>query len=261
MKITSRENSKIRYLHRLQTQKNFRKKEKLFLVEGTTVVRTALENEISLKDLILCPDLCREYEEIRGLAEKAGIAITEVSTKCFEKISDVKTPQGAAAAIRRKSATPEQILGCKNAVVICCHGIQDPGNLGTLIRTADAAGASGVITFPPSASFYNPKCIRSSSGSILRVPAASMKTPDFVREVKARDFHLYAATPSGGQDFRKIDFQRPCCLIIGSEAHGLPPSLFKISQPVTIPMRKGVESLNAAISGSLILYQMIEKNS
>lgn len=255
MKINSPDNERIKYLCRLRKSAEFRRQERKFLIEGYVAVRSILENRRRPLEIFWCLHLLQEPSAILEAAEKLKIPLTELSSKAFAKISDVQSPLGIAALFPFFEYDPMELFRNRAALFISCHGVQDPGNLGTLIRTADAAGAAAVITLPPSASFYNPKVVRASAGSILNIPLLSLEENEFLNYTKKFGLHLFAAVPRGGRPFRKVVFKRPCCIMLGSEAHGLPPAIRNISTPVTIPMREGVESLNTAVAGALLLYQ------
>jgi RNA methyltransferase, TrmH family len=256
MLIISSDNSKIKYLHRLQVKSAIRRREKKFVMEGAVAIKSALENLHVPDEIYLCPEIFKESERIIVELKKREIPVIEVSEKCFEKISDVKTPQGIAALFSFCNHEPESIFQNPEAKILCCFGMQDPGNLGTIIRTADAAGATAVMTLPPSVSFYNPKTVRSSASSILNIPVKAMGMEEFISLIKNSGIKTFSAMPHGGVDFREAELNAPVCIVIGSEAHGIPEEIIKISKAINIPMRKGVESLNAAISAALLLYQL-----
>lgn len=254
MKISSPENERIKYLSRLQTDASLRRQERRFLIEGPSAIRTILENNRRPLEIFWCPELFQDIA-ILNMASALSTPVTELSAKSYGKISDVQTPQGIAALFAIEEPAPETVLGNRSGLFLCCHGIQDPGNLGTIIRTADAAGADAVIALPPSASFYNPKTVRASAASILNLPLLSIEEKTFLYHVRKGKIHLFAAVADSGITFRRAAFKRPACIVIGSETHGVPPQIRKQGTEVSIPMRKGVESLNAAVAAALLLYQ------
>jgi len=254
MKISSAENERIKYLRRLQADATLRRRERRFLIEGPAAIRSILENNRRPLEIFWCPELFQDIA-ILNMARALRITITELSLKSFAKISDVRTPQGIAALFAIDEPSPEAVLGNRNGLFLCCHGIQDPGNMGTMIRTADAAGADAVIALPPSASFYNPKTVRASAASILNIPLISFEENDFLAFARKEKINLFSAVAEGGAPFRSAVFNRPACIVIGSETHGIPPQIQKQGAEVSIPMRNGVDSLNAAVAAALLLYQ------
>ena len=261
MKITSPENARIKYLKRLQTSDSFRRLEKKFLIEGPVAIRSILENKIHPLELYVCPEICQTAPSFMDTVLELGIPVVEISSRCFGKISDVPSPQGIAAVFPFFDYDATAIFKSSDAFMICCQGMQNPGNLGTIIRTADAAGLSAVITIPPSVSVYNPKVARASAGSLVNIPLLELSEKEFLAETAHFEIKLYAAVPREGKPYQKIKFKRPACILIGSEAHGLSDTLRAKSIPASIPMRPGVESLNAAVSAALLMYHAAKRES
>jgi TrmH family RNA methyltransferase len=259
MKITSPDNAQIKYLTRLQTSGSFRKQEKKFLIEGAAAIRSVLENKIHPLTIYICPALCSLSKAFINTIQERNIPVVEISERCFEKISDVQTPQGIAAVFPFFEYDRNTIFSDPNALMICCPGMQDPGNLGAIIRTADAAGLSAVISLAPAVSFFNPKVVRSSAGSLVNIPLLDLSEQEFLTETARYKINLYAAVPREGKSHEKMRFKRPACILIGSEAHGLPDAIRAISAPVSIPMRPGAESLNAAVAAALLMYHAAKK--
>ncbi|MBN1900384.1 RNA methyltransferase [Candidatus Sumerlaeota bacterium] len=258
--INSTENSEIKYLKRLQESGGFRKEERKFLIEGPPSIKSLLERGIRPLQVYISSEMMGDADYFHKSCEQFSIPVTELSAKCYMKISVVETPQGLAALFAFPEPDAENILQNKEGLFLCCHGIQDPGNMGAMIRTADAAGASAVIAIPPSVSFYNPKTVRASAGSILSLPCIELEEAEFITVIKKRRINLYAAVPREGAPFHLARFQRPLCILIGSEAHGLPEWIQSRAKLVTIPMRNAVESLNAAVSAAILLYQASREN-
>ncbi len=254
MMISSPDNQKIKDMRRLLDDSAFRRRQGRFVVEGPATVRTLMSNHRRPVEIFLCPDYCREDADIELAAERMAVPVTTVSKRCYDRMTDVQTPQGLAAIYDIPDYHPSEIFGKKDALFLCCRGIQDPGNLGTLIRTADAAGATAVFVLPPAVSAFNPKTVRASAGSILNIPVLEMKEDGFLTRIKEAGITLFAAVTRDGTLPEKTAFTRPLCLVMGSEAHGLPPAILKCSRLVTLPMRRGVESLNTAAAGSILLY-------
>jgi len=255
MLLESPDNPKIRYLSRLKENSSFRKRERKFILEGPAAIRTLLERKQHPLAIYWCPALLENPGTILKMAGESNVALIEITERCYRKISDVKTPQGIAALLPFLHYDAGEIFLRKKAAILCLTGIQDPGNLGTLIRTADAAGADALATIGASASFFNPKTVRASAGSIVSIPLLSMDQKSFFSLVAETGIHVYTASSHKGAPFRRIRFERPLCIVVGSESHGIPPEIEKIGRHVAIPMKRGVESLNAAVAGALLLYQ------
>lgn len=256
MKITSPQNPRIKYLKRLSEKESFRKKERKFILEGPSFINHLFERDYTPESIVTCPDFSGDVSMILKKAEERKVPVIEVNSICYSKFSSVKSPQGVASVVPFPNYEPEKILKNSEGVFLVADGLQDPGNLGTLIRTCDAAGANGLITLPPSASFYNPKTVRSSAGSVVNIPILEMSEEKLINLCEQFKINIYGAVPRKGSDLRKIKFNRPLCIIVGSESHGISSSLMQHCRPVAIPMRFGVESLNASVAGALFLYSV-----
>jgi RNA methyltransferase, TrmH family len=168
-----------------------------------------------------------------------------VSEKTFRDLTSTETPQGVIALVRPPAWTLDQILsGC--ALVVVLDGVQDPGNAGAILRSAEAFGATGAVFLKGTVNPYNPKCMRGSAGSVFRLPI--VLDPDLT------GLRLYAAMPRARQTIEEADFRGPCGIVIGSEGHGVSPALETRVTGVRIPT-SGVESLNAAVAAGIMLYE------
>ncbi|MCX7804354.1 MAG: RNA methyltransferase [Planctomycetota bacterium] len=260
LSISSPQNPKIKELVELRKDGNLRRAKGCFLVEGRKAVEAAMEaaGGEAVVELIVSPNLLGEdaaarYEE---WARERGRPVLRVSKDCFRKIADVREPQGVAAVARIRRTPLGGILGAPGAISVVACGIQDPGNLGTLLRSAYAAGASGLIALEGCADLYNAKVVRSTAASLLFLPSATARAEEFLAEARARGIRIAGASSAGGERFDRFDYSPPLALCIGSEGSGLPPEIATAcSALVTIPMREGAESLNAAVAGSIILFQ------
>jgi TrmH family RNA methyltransferase len=230
----------------------------MFLVEGPASVEAALSDPRSrIMELLVSPNLLgREHAAIKQ-ARDAGIDVVEMTRDCFKKVSDTKAPQGLAATVRIPSARPELLRQPEALVVVCC-GIADPGNLGTIIRTADAVAATCVVTLPPSADLYNAKVVRSTAASLFHVPCFAMSEEAFLDTAREVPLRLVAAAAHDGEAPSAATWQRPFALAIGSEAHGVPESILSATQTwVTLPLPGRAESLNAAVAAGILLYESV----
>ncbi|MCR4908568.1 MAG: RNA methyltransferase [Lachnospiraceae bacterium] len=180
-----------------------------------------------------------------------------VSDPVFERLSDVKTPQGILAVAKRSFADPAELM--KSRLLIVLEGIQDPGNLGTILRTGEGAGVGGIIMDAETADPFSPKTVRSSMGSIFRVPFCRLKeTLSLAERLKSAGYTLYAADARSEKSvsFEKLPFTEKSAVFIGNEAKGLKKeTLEKADVRVHIPMKGQLESLNAAVAAALIMYK------
>jgi TrmH family RNA methyltransferase len=175
----------------------------------------------------------------------------------IEAASPVKTPAGIVAVARWQPAEPGQVLEAQPALVVCAVAVQDPGNVGAIIRSADAAGATGVVVSAGSADPFGWKALRGSMGSAFRLPvAAGASLGEVCREARRRGVRIVATSPAAGADLYDVDLAGPALVLVGGEGAGLPPALQDIADArLSIPMRLPVDSLNVAVAAAVILYE------
>lgn len=274
--ITSTSNEKIKYMEKLRKSASFRREEGLFPVEGIRMVR-----EIPKDRLAALYYTEKAYEKYGA----EGCEIELVSDACMKKMSDTDTPQGVLAAVRTVDYSLDDILTSKTNLsdktkndksetaaitqkenaystpfLLVLEKLQDPGNLGTIIRTAEAAGVTGIMISRDSADIYNPKTIRSTMGALFRMRIYI--SDDLVRdmaELKKKGIVIYAMHLDG-EEFYDKDFRKPSAFLIGNEGNGLSDELSSVAdEKMRIPMLGKVESLNAAISASVVSYEVLRQ--
>jgi TrmH family RNA methyltransferase len=181
----------------------------------------------------------------------------------FESAVRTETPQGIAALVAPPAFTLEEVLAADSTpLVVVSAGLQDPGNLGTLIRSAEAFGATGFVLLPGSVSLYNQKTLRASAGSAFRLPCVPAKTEELFAALSARGITVLAAVASDGEPVTQQDLTRPSAFILGNEGNGIAEEILRlVAKRVTIPTPGPVESLNAAIAGSILLYEAARQRS
>ena len=178
-----------------------------------------------------------------------------VSRAVLERIADSRTPQHLLAVARRRDVPVSEILA-RSGPVVFLFGVQDPGNLGAIVRVAEAAGGGGVLAAPGSADFFHPRAVRASAGSVLRIPVSGrVSFEPFAADAKAAGRTIAGAVPSGGEDPFATALSPASVLVIGGEGPGLPAGAYRyLDRRLTIPMREPVDSLNAAVAAALLLY-------
>jgi len=189
--------------------------------------------------------------------EIGGAQIYAASPAVIEAASPVRTPSGIVAVARWQPAEPERVLEAQPALVVCAVEVQDPGNVGAIIRSADAAGATGVVVTAGSADPFGWKALRGSMGSAFRLPVAAGASLDEVcREARRRGVRIISTTPASGVGLYEADLSGPVMVLLGGEGAGLPPALQDAADArLSIPMRPPVESLNVAVAAAVILYE------
>lgn len=258
--ITSAKNPYIQYLQSLLQRKN-REVEGKFLIEGLRFVEEAVQAEASIEDIIVSPEFTKKHGQLlRNLPVE--LPITFIAHSLFKKITGTENPQGIAALVEKQRFQIEDLLDAPAAFILVAEQLQDPGNLGTLIRTADAAGLSGIILTKGTVDLYNPKVLRSTMGSLFHVPILTeVSITDAFTMLRDKGIRLYAAdTSTEAVDYIKTDFSGPVALIIGNEAKGISAeSRQGVDQLVRIGMPGRAESLNAAVAAGIILFEAVRQ--
>jgi TrmH family RNA methyltransferase len=255
--LTSKENKAVRYLVSLSDPK-VRKKEKAFLIEGIKMVEEALRDNLGVKQVIAAPSLTQHHGKgVLKLAEHHGIEMLWISERLLDSISDSKTPQPVMAVVGMREDSEEALLAHSAELIVIAHQLQDPGNLGTIMRTAEAVGASGVVITANSVDPHNPKAVRASMGSILRVPVVNMSDgKGFLGKCKQRGFQTAAMVLNGKHSLFEMDLKKPTVIIVGQESSGLQGDILEsVDLRVRIPMAESIDSLNVATSAAVILYE------
>lgn len=244
-KLTSLKNPKVQEWRSLKDKKG-REEQKAFFVEGVRMVREALSSSFEVKALIIREDYHPEFDL------PSGIPSYILPDHVFQSVSDTKTPQGIAAVLSMKM---QEASGPR---LIALDGVQDPGNVGTIIRTADAAGFDGVMFSPDCADPYSPKVLRSTMGSIFRFgftfPAS---LPDELNALK-KDGYSVISSQLDGEPFYARQNIAPCfVLVIGNEGNGISDPVKSVAtHRLCLPMRGGAESLNAAVAAGIMMYDL-----
>lgn len=247
--LKSASNDKIKKLRALLKSPKERKASGLFAAEGVKIYNEAPEELIQ-----------EVYLSESFAAENPGIAGTVVEDSLFERVCDTRTPQGILTVFRQPAVKTEDLIH-ENAFITVLENVQDPGNVGTIIRTAEGAGVDGVILSSGCADLYSPKTIRSTMGSIFRVPhIVSDDIVKTVRELKKAGMRVYAAHLRAEKYYDEYDYTEGCAILIGNEGNGLTEELSKeADELLKIPMEGKLESLNAAVAASILMYTVHSK--
>jgi TrmH family RNA methyltransferase len=223
---------------------------RLLLLEGEKTILDAVAAGLPLEHVL-------HDESIKPgrLAALTGAHPRLVSRAVIEKLSDARTPQHLLAVARRRDVPVAEILGRPGPVVFV-FGIQDPGNLGAIVRVAEAAGCAGVLGAPGTADFFHPRAVRGSAGSVLRVPVSGrVSFEPFAADAKEASRPICGAVAEGGEDALRAPLDPRSVLVVGAEGTGLPAGAYRyLDRRLTIPMRAPVDSLNAAVATALLLY-------
>ncbi|MBQ8526882.1 MAG: RNA methyltransferase [Lachnospiraceae bacterium] len=253
--ITSITNGRVKNVISLIKKARTRKEQGVFVVEGIRMVREAPKDRI--KELYVSENFLMKEENRIFLEKEVGVPFEAVKDEVFTKMSDTVTPQGILCVLYRMDHNLEYMLDQKEGTFLILEDIQDPGNLGTMLRTGEAAGIAGVIMSSGTVDIYNPKVIRSTMGSIYRVPFCYVDDlPAALRLLRKRGVHTYAAHLAGDRYYDECFFAGQTGLLIGNEGNGLSDEVTGLAEHrLKIPMEGQVESLNAAVSASILMYE------
>ncbi|TCP53680.1 TrmH family RNA methyltransferase [Tumebacillus sp. BK434] len=261
--ITSVKNGRVKDWAALK-QKKYRNQQGLYIAEGTRLVEDAVASGAPIEAVLLSGDLqSGRYDKIINGLASLGTAVYEVTESVMEHISDTKTPQGVIAVIKQTAGDAEGYLANKNnPLYLVLDGIQDPGNLGTMIRTADAVGATGVFLGKTCVDLYNPKVVRSTMGSMYHLPIFEVDLELFLPAMQRQGVAVVGTAVDAKKTVYQHDFTQGTALVIGSEAHGLSAAVTAlVDHNITLPMPGQAESLNAAIASSVMLYEALRQRS
>jgi TrmH family RNA methyltransferase len=249
--ITSSSNARIKWVRALQTRRRARQRESAYVIEGVRLVREALAAKAPVK-LVLHTRQMREKEpRLLEALNELSVEVHAVSDAVMQSCSDVKNPSGLLAVLPQM-ALP---LPPRLTLVLIVDRLNNPGNLGTMLRSADAVGVQSVLLTEDTVDAYNPKVVRGAMGAHLRTPIVSTSAADLADHLTGLETWL--AEAKAGQTYDQVDWRRPTALMIGGEARGPSRQVRALaSRSVHVPMHTGTESLNAAVAASVILFEI-----
>lgn len=257
--IQSIHNPKVKQWAALAERKH-RDREKKFIAEGVHLVKEALLSHAQIEAIVYAADRGLP-DEIRPLVEQAGAPVFAVSEAVLAKCVDTVTPQAVFAVIHKSLLTADDILQHHRSLVIATDGVQDPGNLGTIIRSADAAGASAVLLGKGTVDLFNPKTLRSTMGSLFHLPIVSCDLAEVIpKAAKQQGVNVYASRLEEAVSCYDADFTDDTWFIVGNEGQGVSePLLTLATHYVHIPMSGKAESLNVAMASTLLLFEAMRQ--
>lgn len=255
--VQSRQNARVKelraaFVHISRTEQG------LLAIEGEHLMQEAIASRLNISAMFV---RVGSEEVLDRLHIPDDIEVTALPPEVFASAVHTESPQGIAALVEPPVFTFEQILSGMKPLVLIAAGLQDPGNLGTLLRSAEAFGATGYITLSGTVSLDNQKTLRASAGSIFRLPgielsSLAMNEHDLFGALSKRRIKTIAAVASKGESLTDHNLNQPCALIVGNEGSGIPTEILRHADTrVTVPTPGPVESLNAAIAGSILLYE------
>lgn len=251
--ITSTQNPRIKNLLTLEKPRE-RRKQGSFVIEGRKEITLAVEAGYDIESLFYCEELIPR-EHLENIIRSADILIP-VSKEVFDKIAVRENSGGVVAVARQKKHALQSIRLSTNPLLLILESVEKPGNLGAILRTADAAGVDAVIICDPTTDFYNPNVIRSSIGCIFTTQVASATSDEALSWLKANNIVAYSTYLKASRPYQLVDYTIPCAIVMGTEATGLSDVWITGSQNhIIIPMQGRIDSMNVSTAAAVIVFE------
>lgn len=266
--ITSPKNQIIKEALKIK-KKHIRYKHEAFLIEGAHLLEMAIASaDVKIKRVFFTEKFFNKREnqkilrkiESRIKGQESGDFFVKVSENVLSRLADTETPQGIASVVSYKAIELNEIKFKGNPFLVICDEIQDPGNLGTIIRASDAAGADAVIILPGTCDVFMQKTIRATAGSIFNIPIVYTEMAAFLDYLNLKNIILYAADVHAQMSIYEYDLKKPVAIIFGNEAHGVSKEALKMARGlIKIPIVGKAESLNVAMAASICVYEVVRQ--
>ena len=261
--VSSLQNAGIKEVVKLR-QRSHRDEQALLIVEGYREVKRALDNQIPVRKLFFCPALYQGRNEPALVARCAeqNVPMFECSEPVFRKIAYRDRPEGLLALCPQVRRTLADLELPANPLIVVAEHIEKPGNLGTMLRTADAAGADAVIVCDRCTDINNPNVVRASIGTLFTVPVAEASTVETLAWLKTHGIGILAASPHARKNYTDVDMTRPIAIVVGAEQFGLSETwMTQADELVRIPLRGQADSLNVAAAATILLFEVVRQRA
>jgi len=256
--LTSASNPRVKSWSALLTKRG-REEQGKFLLEGTHLTVEALKAEMPVQTVLFSLERGKPAE-LAAFSDAPGVEWVGVSDAILAKCTETQTPQGIVAVCGKIGQSAESVLSRKEGLVIAVDGVQDPGNLGTIIRSADAVGATGVLLGRGTVDLYNPKTVRATMGSMFHLPVAECDLKELLPAAKRQGIQLVGTRLGASKHCYEVDMRQSTWFIVGNEGKGLDPEIEAyVTTDVMIPMRGQAESLNVAMATTVLLYEAMRQ--
>ena len=256
--ITSSRNPKIQLVRDLLAHSKARREQGAFIVEGVRLTEEAAHAGWAIRLILWSDDLSERGQSLVDSLTDRGIPVEQLAPIVFRAVSDTQTPQGLLAIVE----FCQQHLPSDPNFLLLIDNLHDPGNIGTILRTAGAAGVQAVLLSPGCADPYAPKVVRSAMGAHFRLPILALSWPDLRNALQHLQPNIFLADAVGDMVYTQADFRLPLTLVIGSEADGIgPQARALVGQRVTIPMPGHAESLNAAVAAAILMFEVVRQRT
>lgn len=262
--ISSTQNARVKRWSQLLTRKG-RDNQKKFILEGIHLIQEAVKADVLL-EVVLYEKETGVPRELETMLPQRGIERVRVSREVLAKVTETKTPQPVAAIASMLDYSAGSVLETagdagRSSLIVAVDGVQDPGNVGTIIRAADAAGASGVVLGQGTADLYNPKTIRATMGSLFHLPVLQVSSlSSLLEQVSTQGVQIVSTSLSASKSCYDIDLTSDTWLVVGNEGEGVSAEVSRwANQEVIIPIRGQAESLNVAMAATILLYESLRQ--
>ena len=256
--ISSKENELIKHIKKLKDKKH-RDESNEYIIEGVKLIEEAVKEKAKIKKVIICEDTTRTYEiPTTIMLEIAKYECIYVTDKIFASITQVTNPQGIMAIIEKNNSNQE--IDFSQDIIVMLDDVQDPGNLGTILRTIDSIGLNQIIVSKGTADSFNPKVVRSTMGAIFRINIIEKENlKDTIKEIKKHHFKLMVTSLQTENSIYDIEFKKKI-IVIGNEANGVSQEIQDMAdEKAKIPMLGKAESLNASVAAGIVMYEYVRQ--
>lgn len=262
--ISSTQNSFIKELVQLKEKSKVRKKSKSFIIEGLREISLAIKGGYEIQTILADGSIIFEddFENLIKTLPKE-VEVIEISNDVYKKIALRDSTEGILAVSKAKNLDLDSLyIQNKTSLILVAEAPEKPGNIGALLRTADAAGIDAVLIANPKTDMYNPNIIRSSVGCVFTTPIATGSSVEIINYLKMNDIKMYGAALSASAEYQTIDYKNPSAIIVGTEATGLSHEfLSNTDQNIIIPMRGTIDSMNVSVSAAIILFEAVRQRN
>ncbi|TXG35089.1 TrmH family RNA methyltransferase [Seonamhaeicola maritimus] len=257
--ITSTQNTLVKQLVQLKDKSRERKKSGLFLIEGQREISLALKGGYKLETILFYPDLISE-EEIDYLIGNE-IKLIEISKEVYQKLAYRDTTEGVLAVAKTKNQDINDLVFTNNTpLILVAEAPEKPGNIGAILRTADAANVDAVIIANPKTDLYNPNIVRSSVGCVFTNQVATGTTSEIITFLKSKNINLYCAALQASLEYTTQDYTKSSAIVVGTEATGLSDEWIENStQNIIIPMQGEIDSMNVSVAAGILIFEAIRQ--
>lgn len=258
--MLARTNPLVRRLRALRKERKLRDEEGVFLAEGLHLAEEALRAAAEIETALVSSalDLVPGGRALRERLAASGARVEATSDELLDELQDARSPQPVLLVVRRPPQRLADALPGRDGLplVVVAHGIQDPGNLGAIVRSADAAGATGFVATGKGADLFHPRAVRGTMGSVFRLPVAAADLPAALAAGRAIGLAIVATGAREGIPHTRFDFRRPAVVLLGAEGSGLPSLVEEEADArIRVPMRPGVESLSVGAAAAVVLFE------